>query len=302
MTRIFWFCIAAAALVAGCRPPPAESSSGETLIDDVGHAVKLPARIDRIASLSPAATELLCAVGCCDKIVVRDEWSDFPPQVAKIPSLKGFVPSAELLLQYKPQLVIAHWPPPTLQTALDGAGIAWFGLAATTLPQVAQAHRIVGKLCGNPQVGADKAIEFARAIAAVRAPRQGRQPPRVFYELDAGDGMRPFTAGRKSFSHALLEAAGAINVFGDRDEAWFAVSAESVAAADPDVIVLGDADVAVNPQSPAALAARAGFANLRAVRSGCIRTVPNTLVSRPGPRLAAGLAAMAAAVRPCGAP
>lgn len=286
--------------MASCGRSSPNQASAETIVDDVGHQVAVPQRVDRIASLSPAATELLCAVGCCEKIVVRDEWSDFPPQVAKLAALTGFSPSTELLLQHQPQLVFAHWPPANLRSALDAAQIPWFGLSAETLNQVAQAHRIVGRLCGQPERGKKLAIEFAAQVTSIRAahPRPAK-PVRVFYELDAGDGQRPFTIGRRAFGHALIDTVGAQNVFADSDQAWFAVGIEALLAADPDVIVLADADVAINPQSISTLRNRTGFSSLRAVRSGCVRSVPNSLVSRPGPRLIQGLIAMATAVKPC---
>lgn len=287
-------------LACACQKAPTAPDSAGVIVDDVGHTMRIPARVERVVSLSPAATELLCAVGCCDKLVARDEWSDFPAQVRSVPQLPGFTPSAEALLLHKPDLVLLHFPPPNLQSALDAAGIAWFGLAATDLKQVAQAHRVVGRLCGQPERGKQAAIAFVDAVAAVRkAFPKPASPLRVFYELDAGDGQRPFTVGRRAFGHALIEAAGGLNVFGDRDEAWFAVGAEALLAADPDVIVLGDADVGVNPQSVQTLNARKGFGALRALRAGCVATVPNTLVSRPGPRLVEGLRAMAQAVRVC---
>ncbi|MBM4342166.1 MAG: ABC transporter substrate-binding protein [Deltaproteobacteria bacterium] len=284
----------------GCKGAAPRPTAAEVMIDDVGHTMRIPAKVERIVSLSPAATELLCAVGCCGKLVARDAWSDFPPEVRGLPQLPGFSPSPEALLLHKPDLVLLHFPPPNLQSVLDAAGIAWFGLAAADLKQVAQAHRVVGRLCGQPERGTQAALAFVDAVAAVRKqfPRPTR-PPRVFYELDAGDGQRPFTVGRRAFGHALIEAAGAHNVFGERDEAWFAVGVEALLAADPDVVVLGDADVPVNPQSRQTLGERTGFAALRAVRAGCVATVPNTLVSRPGPRLVDGLRAMAAAVRAC---
>ncbi len=287
-------------LALSCQKASPAPQGPATLLDDVGHTVRIPARVNRIVSLSPAATELLCAVGCCDRIVARDQWSDFPTQVRGLPSLPGFAPSAEAVLLHKPDLVLVHFPPPNLQAALDAAGIAWFGLAASDLKQVAQAHRVVGRLCGELERGKQAAIAFVDAVAEVRkAFPKSAKPLRVFYELDAGDGQRPFTVGRRAFGHALIEAAGGQNVFGDRDEAWFAVGVEPLLAADPDVIVLGDADVAVRPQSLQTLRARKGFAALRAVQTSCVATVPNTLVSRPGPRLVDGLRAMAKAVRVC---
>ncbi len=65
--------------------------------------------------------------------------------------------------------------------------------------------------------------------------------------------------------------------------------------ADPEVIVLGDAAYGV---CPADVAARAGWADMTAVADGDVRPVDDVPVTRPGPRLAEGLAALAVAIHP----
>jgi iron complex transport system substrate-binding protein len=61
------------------------------------------------------------------------------------------------------------------------------------------------------------------------------------------------------------------------------------------VIVLGDAQYGV---CPADVAARPGWGTISAVRDGAIVPVFDTIVTRPGPRLAEGLAALALAIHP----
>jgi iron complex transport system substrate-binding protein len=70
---------------------------------------------------------------------------------------------------------------------------------------------------------------------------------------------------------------------------------ERLVAADPEVIVLGDAAYGTTPE---AVAKRPGWEGMTAVRTGAIRPVDDILVTRPGPRLADGLAALALAIDP----
>ena len=44
----------------------------------------------RIVSLSPAATEILFAVGAGDKVVAVDEFSDYPAEAKELPKVGGF--------------------------------------------------------------------------------------------------------------------------------------------------------------------------------------------------------------------
>ena len=75
----------------------------------------------------------------------------------------------------------------------------------------------------------------------------------------------------------------------------FAIPLEKLIAADPEVIVLGDAAYGVTAE---AVAARPGWDVMTAVKDGAIRPVNDVVVTRPGPRLVEGLRALALAIHP----
>lgn len=294
--RNLWLALALVAATAlACRkvdhPPGA-------VTDDLGRSVLLAKTPQRLASLSPATTELLYAVGCGDKLILRDGWSDYPAEAKKVPKIDGLQPSAEAILAHHPDLVLVNYPSPSLQAALDGAGVAWAALSPETLPAVARSLDLVGRLCGQPERGAAKAAEFRAKVDQLTAALKDRPRLKVFYEMDVGDGTRPFTVGARSFANGLLEVAGGRNVFGDRQEAWFPVGLEAILAADPDVVILGDSDVPEHPQTPALFAGRQGFSQLRAVQQNRVAPISANLASRPGPRLLQAATALARVLHP----
>lgn len=268
------------------------------LRDDLGRSIVAQVPAQRIVTLSPAATELLFAVGCGPALVLRDNWSDYPPAAKAVPRIDGMQPSPEAILAVRPDLVLANYPTPGLQAALTGAGVAWAALSPDDTAGVARSLRLVGALCGHRQQAETAAQDFEADLQALAQATERQPKVRVFYEMDAGDGIRPYTVGKRSFASGLVQVAGGINVFADRDEAWFQVSIESIMAADPDLIVLADSDVPERPQSPASLAQRPGFSQLRAVRQGRIATIGADYVSRPGPRLLSGAARMTQLLHP----
>ncbi|MEM7376719.1 MAG: ABC transporter substrate-binding protein [Pseudomonadota bacterium] len=73
--------------------------------------------------------------------------------------------------------------------------------------------------------------DIATAVADAPAPR-------VFL-YDSGDDQ-PFTAGKYAITTAMIEAAGGMNVTGDMDTSWGRTSWESVAAANPEFLILLD--------------------------------------------------------------
>lgn len=257
-----------------------------------------PAPAARIVSLSPAATEALFAVGCGQKLVLRDAWSDWPPEAKTVAEVAGFSPSAEAILAARPDLVLVHFPSASLRQALDGAHIRWLAFAPQTLDDVARSLQDVGEACGESAAGAAAAATLREEVAQVRKLVAQQPHPNVFYEMDASDPNKPYTVASGSFGHDLLTAAGAHNVFGAASVPWLQVTTEAVLAADPDVIVLADSDAELQPQTAAMVAARPGWQTLRAVRSNSIVAVPGQLLGRPGPRIGQGLRLLAAALHP----
>ena len=75
----------------------------------------------------------------------------------------------------------------------------------------------------------------------------------------------------------------------------FSIPLETLVAADPEVIVLGDAAYGATADQ---VAARPGWGGMTAVKAGAIRPVDDVVVTRPGPRLVEGLRALALAIDP----
>ncbi len=294
--------LALLATLSTCRQAPAaaiaEGLAGPQITDDLGRQVSLAKAAARIISLSPAITETLFAIGCGEQIVLRDNWSDHPPAATTLPSVGSFAPGAESIVAARPDLLLTTWPPPPLRSALDAAGVTWAAFAPTDLAGVSSSVERVGRLCGQPERATRERQRLEAAVAGVRAAVAGRVKPRVFYEMDAGAGGRPYTVGRGSFGHDLIAAAGGINVFGDTDQPWLQVSAEAILVARPDVIVLADVDVIDSPQSVELVAVRPGWSAMEAVQARRIHPVHTDWVARPGPRVVKGLRQLASILHP----
>ncbi|HEX7620030.1 MAG TPA: ABC transporter substrate-binding protein, partial [Anaerolineales bacterium] len=119
--------------------------------------------------------------------------------------------------------------------------------------------------------------------------------PTVYYELDATNPTKPYTAGPGSFVDLLITRAGGINIGAELQGQWAQISMEQMVVANPAIIILGDAAYG---ETPAKVAARPGWGTLTAVQTGQIFPFDDNLVSRPGPRLVDGLEAMAKLLHP----
>lgn len=296
---------AALALAASCA---AEGGGGEgpaakrpiRAVDDLGREIALRGPAVRIAALAPGFVESLFAIGCGGAVALRDKWSDFPePGVGGIPAVDGVQISAPAIAGFGPDLVLLY--------ADDGRHVGEFERIGTpvavlnprTYEEVAAGIETLGALCGRAREAAGVARAMREAREEVSRGLAGERRPTVYVEIDAADPTRPWSAGPGSFVDELVTLAGGRNALAGLPGAYAQVSAEAVIRGDPDVVLLagglpGGGDAA------AALARRPGWARLRAVAEGCVvADIDADLLSRPGPRLADGLRALARALRRC---
>lgn len=283
---------------SGCARTSAPVAVGPTVTDDLGRSVVLPKSPERIVSLSPAATEILFAIGAGPKVVAGTEYDTFPDEAKKLPRIGGFTPQSinlEAILAHKPDLVIAA-PQKDVIAALEKLGIPVLALDPKGTADVWNNIELLGSATGCEE----KATELLTTLQTRRkdvwtrkvwreAMRDSAPPPRVLFVL-ADEPL--ITCGKGTFIDEIITAAGGTNVFGDVADSWPKVSDEQVLARDADVILCvehvgGDGTIV-----PGRLKMRPGWDKLSAVKSGRVYAVDADLLTRPGPRLVDGLEAV----------
>ena len=299
--KTFFLTLILALFIAACSPLATEASDSAaiTLTDGLGRSVVLNEAAQRGISLAPSNTEILFAIGAGDQVVGRDTLSDYPETAKNVKDIGSMFEAmnTELIVSLKPDLVIAaEVNTPEQVKALEDLGLTVYYLKnPTTLEEMYTNLEIVAQLTGH-ETDAAALIESLKArVAAVDekiAPLSSRIS--VFYELDATDPAKPYTAGKGTFITLLIDRAGGLNIASDI-EGYPQLSLEQVVAADPDFIILGDAAYGVTPE---VVSARPGWENLSAVKSGQVLPFDDNLLSRPGPRLVDGLEALAKLLRP----
>ncbi len=267
-----------------------------TLTDDEGTEVELAAEPQRIVSLTPATTEILFKLGAGPRVVATTDFDDYPPEAVALPDVASFTSvDVEKIVGLEADLVIAggnSFNDPAAIAQLRELGVPVLVTYAPDIATVLKDIELVGTAAGR----ADEARDLTAAMQAdfdqVAVATADLPTPRVFYELDATTDL--YTAADDSFIAEMIELAGGdpITTGSTTD---FAISLEKLVTADPEVIVLGDAVYGVTPE---AVAARAGWDVMTAVKTGQIRGVNDLVVTRPGPRLVDGLRELALAIHP----
>jgi iron complex transport system substrate-binding protein len=279
--------------------PEAITSYPLTLTDDAGREVTIAADPEHIVSLAPSNTEIACALDSCDQLVGVTDFDDYPPEVADVEKVVVFAQvDVEKVVAAEPDLVLAAGNELTATAVIDQLselGVTVLVLYPESLDEVYANVELVGEVL-DEQVAAGELVDAMRArVEAVEDAVAGAEPPRTFYEVSIFEGTI-YTAGEGSFIASLIETAGGDPITGDALSTSIAL--EDLVAADPELILLGDAayDTTV---TAASVAARPGWSEMTAVRESRIEPMlVDLLITRPGPRIVDGLEALARAIHP----
>lgn len=290
------------------------------------------ARRVRIASLVPAGTEIVCALGAGDQLVAVTHDCDHPEYVRSLPRLTrttipegassgeidGLVRTAgergestfhldgDALRLASPDVIVGQTicrvcavTFEQLPRSLD-VGPAVVPLDATSLEGVLTDIRRVGAALGLDD-RAERVVEGLRArITAVRRAVERETRPRVV----CLEWTEPLFQGGH-WVPEQVQAAGGTDLLGtpgdrSRELAW-----DEVTVADPEVIVVMPCGFGVERAvaEAATLVARPEWQTLSAIRSGRVYAADGSAYfSRPGPRVIDGIEILAGLLHPSRVP
>jgi len=281
-------------------PTAAPGPSPIALTDGLGREVTLDAPAQRIISIAPSNTEILFAIGAGAQVIGRDDLSDYPAEAANVTSIGSTYDklNTEAIVALEPDLVLAaEINSPEHVTTLEDLGLNVYWLAnPTTYDGLYDNLQIVGQLTGRT-AEAEQLVDLLkqRYAAVLNKVGSATTKPRVFYEVDGTDPLKPWTTGPGTFMDAMISLAGGENVGAVLQDPFAQVSSEELVRQDPDIIVLGDALYGVTVES---IGERAGWDGITAVKNSAIYTFDDNLASRPGPRLIDGLEELAKMLHP----
>ncbi len=286
----------AIATIAGTVAPTATPAPAfpTTIIDDEGASVAIPAEPQRIVSLTPAATETLFAIGAGPRVVAKvEDITPYPPEADSLPVVATYQGvDVERIVTLRADLVIAGglgFTPPAAVTQLRSLGIPVIVLYAESTAQALAGIDTVGLATGRSEAASALTASMQAEFDRLAALTDSLPKPLTFYEIDATSDI--YTVPSGSLYEELLRLAGADPITTDSS---YQISLEKLITADPAVILLGDGGYT----TAADVQARPNWGGIKAVKAGAVYPVPDTLITRPGPRLVDGLKALIAALHP----
>ena len=269
--------------------------------DDAGHVVTLARPASRVVTLAPSLTELVFTAGGEAALVGTTALSDFPEAARRVDRIGDASRlDVERVLALKPDLVLV-WQRGNLGREIEqigAAGIALFQLEPRRLDDVPRAVERLGVLLGHEAPALGRANALRSQLEALRSAHAGAAPVRVFYQVWQSPLM---TVSRSQMIGDAIALCGGRNVFGELVPLVPVVSTEAVVAADPEAIFTasekgGGAPAWQRAPDAPGFAAWHRYTPLTAARRGWMFTVNGDLISRQGPRIVEGVAAICAAL------
>ncbi len=259
-----------------------------TLKDDLGRTVTVAAEPKRIVALLPSHTEMIYAVGAGAKMIGRDDYSDYPPEVLKLPKLGGlYNPNLEAILALKPDLVLnAEYG--DLTPKLEKAGLTVWAGSPQTYDDIFVTITTLGRMLNREDAAASLNKKIQTEVKEVETVTKAIKKTSVYYEIDP----TPYSVGPNSFIGVVLTKSGGLNIIPNTLGDFPQIAPELVVKQNPSVIIGVTCGDAVK---------RPGWANIAAVKNNrCYTLTPeqDNLISRPGPRIAAGLKVLAKLINP----
>ncbi len=276
-------------LFAACGQQSRQVQTTDTVVDDYGRTVVIPAQPQRVVSLSPAVTEIIYALGAQDLLVGRTDFCVYPDEAMNIPSIGGISNlNIEKILSLNPDLVISgSMVGKKVTDQMDAMGTPM--VCVIEKPRFEALYdniTAIGKLV-NKEREADSLNEVLscelKALSEVNS-IETRQPlktqnlklktPTCYYVVGFGAGGN-FTAGGNTFINDIIRMAGGRNIAEDI-EGW-SYSLEALMKEDPDYII-------VRREDSAAFCGMKPYNTLSAVKKGHVISIVSGTLDLQVPR------------------
>ena len=225
--------------MAGMLFLPAFTHGGTsiTVVDDIGRAVRLERPAERIVSLAPHITENLFAAGIGHRVIGAVNYSDYPDEARRIPSVGGYDNfDIETILSLQPDLVVA-WKEGNQYSQVERLmklGLTVFVNEPNRLEDVAADIIRFGILGGREDEAGAVAQEFTAGLSRLRNKYSGLEKVTVFYQVWPNPLI---TVTDRQIIGNVIRLCGGSNIFAGLDTPTPQVGKEAVLTKNPDTII-----------------------------------------------------------------
>ncbi len=252
----------------------------------------------RIISLAPSNTEILYALGAQDRLVAVTRYCDFPKEANKKPRIGGWLDiNDELVKSYNPDLILTStFVQNRITDRYKKSKMNIVALMPTTLKGVFDSIIRIGKLVDKEKKAIQLIDSMKNKFEDIRkkifSKRKFFLYPRVYIE----EWHKPPTVSG-NWVPTLVKIGGGDYSLIKAGVHSKEVTTEQIQRYDPEIIIIsicGMSDKAPKEW----VTKRDGWQNLSAVKNNKVYVFDDSLLNRPGPRLAIGLGQLAKVIHP----
>ncbi|GAB4015448.1 heme/hemin ABC transporter substrate-binding protein [Spirosoma koreense] len=194
----------------------------------------------RIVSLDGTVSEILCDLGLQSHLIGVDVTSTYPESLKKLPKVgHNRTISAEGVISLKPTLVLTTQNAGTKPEVIEQIKSA--GITVLSFQQeysIAGARKLIQDVATTCQVGSRAKPLLKKLDADLAQVKKAMNSPKVLFIYARGTGTM-MVSGRGTQVDKMIQLAGGVNATADFEN-YKPLTAESLVAANPDVILLFD--------------------------------------------------------------
>ncbi|MBM7369488.1 ABC transporter substrate-binding protein [Gordonia hydrophobica] len=234
-------------------------------INNCGREVTVDKPPQQAVSLNQASTEILLSLGLADRMVGTATWTDpvkpnLEDENRKVERLADNAPSLERVLEKEPDIVTASlnntlgdggvttpqrleklgvpsYVSPSECSKRDAKSVDGARKSRLEIDTIYQEINELAKIFGTPAKGTEL-VESLRARMRKAADTAPKNDTSVLFWF--ANSESPYMAGCCGAPGIISRTLGLKNVFEDSTEEWPQISWETVAARNPDVMIIGD--------------------------------------------------------------
>jgi len=206
-------------------------------IDDLGNRVHVDQPPERVVSLVPSMSEIICAIGACDKIVAVSHADTWPPEVAEKPVVGGFfAPDVAAVASFQPDMIILSDLHRAIVEHFQGTGVRLVCLKTKSIEDSFTIMNRLGAIFDRQAAAGDLVAGIRDELALIKQkvnkiPAANRR--RVIRLMGRERVMSP---GDDSFQNEMIRAAGGIPPHLGKSGSVVAVSLQDWQRFNPQVI------------------------------------------------------------------
>lgn len=276
--------------------------------DRSGNDITVPEHVEKIISMAPSTTQLLIDLGYADQIIACDTYSGYSygdQLTADIPQFDMMSPDNEQIVALEPDIVfttgMSYAGGEDVYAAVKAVDVCVADIpSSNSLAEIEEDILFIGACIGAEDAAAEIVEEMEESIEAIKAiaadiPEDEKKT--VLYELSTPTPDYPqiYTCGANTYIDEMLTTIGAINVAGEEEDQWPALTEEAAVAANPDVILSGDT---YTPDVVNVILNTEGWEAVTAVQEKAVYAVDGDAINRPNQHVVEAMYEMAQWIYP----